>query len=920
MPRINAPDERDRHIPSVDFQDSETAEEVLHPGIHDEVKDVQENADGGATVVFDDDGEAEDPEFLANLAETLDSSYLTTLAGKMLDLFDQDEESRKKRDLQYAEGIRRTGVGNEAPGGATFEGASRAVHPVLIEGCIEFAARAMKELFPASGPVKTAIIGTATDEKLQKAERKKTFMNWQLTKQIREYRSELEQTLTQVPLGGSQFLKIWYDERVERPRVEFIPVDEMLLPFAASDFESAERKTHMQQLTPQVLKTRSESGLYREVDPLLGAGTGSDQTESAKASDKVEGKEEPSSDPSMPRTVYESYCELEIPEDTFSDGEQRGYILTIDKESRQVLALYRNWDENDKKKTPGTLDWIVEFGFVPWRGAYKIGLGHIIGGLSGALTGALRAVLDSAHLQNTPGGLMLKGARTSGKTVTGEPTQMTVLDAPPNVDDIRKLAMPYPFNGPSPVLVQVMMWLTEQARGVVSTASEAIKDAGSDMPVGTALALIEQGSITFSAIHGRLHASQRRVLEILHRIDGTYLADEETIEELGSLVVRRADFQGPMDVMPVSDPNIYSDSQRYAQNQAAIAMAEKFPQAFKTDKLVARAMRLINYPDFEEVLNAPKAPKYLDEIAENVEASEPDTQLKAYSDQDHLTHLKAHVQFMVSPLFCSNPLMAMPALPKLLAHCREHLMFLYKAHARAASAAAKALMGEDDKSASLQGLASADQVLAQDLEPIMPHFEQAQKAAMQFAPKPPGDPRTDAQLKIAADKLEYQKGKDASDAQAEVAKAQAAAAEKQGSDRLEAALAQMAQQTEMMKEQAESARSTQEMQVAARNADLASRSEAEDRRINLIIQHMTQDAEDARAAQAAQTQVTLALIKEGQAADRAEADKVFQAHQDRVQKQFDLLQSMLTQPNASASESADNQISGFSKFWRSLKK
>jgi hypothetical protein len=837
---------------------------------------VQENQDGSAEVTFA--GEEEEvevsPDFMENLADKLDETVLNRLGVTMLEHFERDKEARKRRDEQYAEGIKRTGLGNEAPGGAGFEGASRAVHPVLIEGCIEFSARSMKEIFPPSGPVKAHIIGEQTDDKIRKADRKKTYMNWQLTSQIKEYRAELEQTLTQVPLGGSQYLKVRWDDRLERPSVEFVPIDEMLLPFAASDFYSASRKTHMQLITEDQFEGRVESGLYRAVP--VGSSPGSpEQTQAAIASDKVEGKEDTAYNEDGLRLIYESYCELSLEDDKFSKGKQRGYILTIDESSGKVLALYRNWDEHDNKPSPETLDWVVEFGFIPWRGAYKIGLAHIIGGLSGALTGALRAILDSAHIQNSATGLIMKGARTTGQTTAPDIGEFTQVEGPANVDDIRKLAMPLPFPGPSTVLFQLLDWLTNQAKGVVSTASEAIKDAGSDMPVGTALALIEQGSITFSAVHARLHESQKRVLAILHRINGCYLDDEVTVEELGELVVGRKDFQGPMDVIPVSDPNIFSDAQRYAQNQAAMAMAEKFPGAFKLPKLISRALQLMNYPAWEEVLNFPSEPRKMDALSENVKASDEQSQLKAFNDQDDLVHLKMHLHFMASPMFCSNPMMAMPALPKLLAHCKEHLLALYQKHVKAGISAAKSVMPEaKEEDLNIKAAALVDQELAKELAPLMPLLEAAQKLVKELTP-PPQDPKAAAQLQIAQAKI-------------------AADAAEGDKDR----------QAEMAKDQSETARSTQEMEVAARNADLATRSEEQERFMKLLLAHMQADNQRALQAAADQAQIIMADIKAGREADAEQR----QQYQDSVKAEFDRLQALMTQKNASATDSADRQL------------
>ena len=894
LPPVNDPDERDRAVGPVDFADSElpvdSDPERAEPAL-------EENPDGSVSVSFDSgDEEPLGPgEFLDNLALTLPPEVLSKLATTMLDNFERDKESRKKRDEQYAEGIKRTGLGNEAPGGATFPGATRAVHPVLIEGCIEFSARSMKELFPPSGPVKAYIVGEQTEEKVSKAERKKTYMNWQLTKQIKEYRSELEQTLTQVPLGGSQYLKVWYDERVERPRCEFVPIDEMLLPFAASDFYSAERRTHVQKLTKDVFEARVKSGLYRDV-PVGSALTFPDATESSQAAAKVEGKEEEPFNEDGLRTVYESYCELSLEGDQLSDGDQRGYILTIDESSQQVLALYRNWDEEDTKKCPETLEWIVEFGFIPWRGAYKIGLSHIIGGLSGALTGALRGLLDKAHLDNTPGGVMLKGSKRSGTNANPDPTEYTALEGPPGVDDIRKLAMPFPTSGPSTVLFQLLDWLTAQAKGVVSTASEAIKDAGNDMPVGTALALIEQGSITFSAVHARLHESQARVLGILHRINGVYLDDEVTVEELGSLVVGRKDFQGPMDVVPVSDPNIFSEAQRYAQNQAAIALSEKFPGAIKVPKLVSNALRLMNYPGWEDIVNAPKAAKQLEALEENVQAGQEDSTLKAFVDQDDLQHLQAHLQFMSSPVFCANPLMAMPALPKLLAHCKEHLLAMYKKNAQASIAVSKLLM--PGGRSQMQGLAIADKQMSTELADLMPLLEAAQALAAKLAPQPVDPNVQKTQMEIA-----YKKEKDQADRELNTQLAAAQAQKEAEQVRMGALETQIVQQ-------AESQRAAQEMAVAQHNAQLAAVSEAEERRAALIMAHMKQDAENLRATQADQTKIFIEELKAGRTADQQALQQDFEGYQAHMQRQFDLMQGLLAQPNASASGSADRQLAG----------
>jgi hypothetical protein len=815
-----AHEERERHV---DGEDSDMPEPVINDDgsatidvPDDPLGNVQELEDGSAIVDLDEDKtQVSSEEFDANMAEELDESDLATMATDLLDAIDRDKDARKKRDEQYAEGIRRTGLGNEAPGGASFDGASRAVHPVLVEGCIDFAARAMKELFPADGPVKVRLIGKQTKAKLQRAERKRQYMNWQATTRIKEYRRELEVLLTQLPLGGGQYLKIWYDPRWERIRTEFVPIDDLLLPFEATSLGTSSRVTHVQRITKLQFRERVDSGLYRDVSLMTDAVSSPDRTDSSEAAGVVEGVEDPSFNEDGLRVVYETQIIMEVKDDPLAKRELMPYILTVDEPTGKVLALRRNWDPEDADRAE-PVPWIVEFPFIPWRGAYPIGLTHIIGGLSGAATGALRALLDSAHINNIPGGIKLGGARVTGQTVSLEPAQLTTIDAGPGVDDIRKLAMPLPINPPSTVLFQLLGWLTDQAKGVVSTAEERIADAGSNMPVGTALALIEQGSITFSAIHSRLHNAQKEALAIIHRLNAKHLSDHETVEELGELVVSRADFQGPMDVEPVSDPNIFSDAQRYAQLQAALQLAEQplFQPLFKPAELAKRALALMKFPGYEEVLNVPGDPDELEPIAENVAATDPTKALRAFDDQDHLDHLRVHLAFMTSPVLGMNPLMSMPALPTLLNHCKEHIITLYGQHGRAAVAAAGMVgkaQGRPD-GGEADAIAFADQELAKLLAPMMPMLQQVQQTVQQLSQSQQHqDPRiAAAQLKLQSDQQALQQK-----AQAEQAKL-AAQQQSEAQDRqLEGAKLQQAVQADQQRQALDQAKLQQTAQSGA---------------------------------------------------------------------------------------------------------
>lgn len=866
------------------------SEEINEPMLYGEEDDESsESQESGQKLIEQDDGsaiimdeEAEDKggssDFYINLADSLPSDLLRKISSNLLESIERDKRSREQRDKQYAEGIKRTGLGNEAPGGATFDGASRAVHPVLVEACIDFQARAMKEIMPAKGPVKIQIIGKATEAKTDKAKRKKEYMNWQLTRQAREYRTELEQLLAQLPLGGSQYMKVWYDSMLGRPHFEFVSIDDIYLPFACTDFYTTPRLTHVQHLTRVEYESRVDAGIYIDVGEIGSDSMMPDTSKSSEATDKIEGREGDYNEDGL-RDVYEIHVNLDLEDGDklCKEGRTAPYVVSMGDTHGQVFSIYRNWDEEDDKKQK--LHWIVEFQFIPWRGAYAIGLAQAIGSLAGAATGALRALLDAAHIQTMPTALKLKGARVSGQTLDLLPTGITEIEGPASVDDIRKLTMPLPFPGPSMVLFELMKFCADSAKNVVSVATEQIADSSPDMPVGTALAMIEQGSVTFSAVHARLHESQRRVLEILHRLNAEHLEDEETIEELGELIVRREDFIGPMDVVPVSDPNIFSDTQRYAQNQAVIQLRGMFPEAFKVPALVERTLQLLNYPDYEAVLNTPLAPEKLSAVEENVAARDPQSQLKVYSDQDDLSHLKVHIPFMTSPVLCASPLMGPIALPKLVQHCADHIIALYKRHAMAASEVAKVTgLADSSHDAEVQGVQLAEQEMVREISDLMPHIEESAKLAQTFSPQPPVDPTVQAaQIREqGATQREQDKAKSALES------AQANIAATQQADMMRAKLeeqhtllvAKIEQAAVQLAEASENARRSQEMDISARNTAIAEDSEQRKQEMAVMTAKMAEQMETARNTQDNQTSIIVEQMRHEAEANRASVDNL----------------------------------------------
>ena len=682
----------DEDIAEGQLQEQEIAELEDYLGLdEDEAEgEIIELEDGSVVVNLEQTkGPKESPEFYANLAEVFDEGSLDQLAQDYLDFIDEDKEARKQRDKQYEEGLRRTGLGKDAPGGATFDGASKVVHPVMAEACVDFAASSAKELLPPEGIAKTNIKGAIDRLKLEVAERKVTFLNWQLSEQIPEYRDEMEQLLTQLPLGGSQFLKWRWDSEQRRPMCEWIPIDNILLPYASTNFYTSQRATEVQDITEDVFLQRIDAGIYREIDASYTSDTPlDDQTQSEKANNKIEGKESSGKNIDGLRRVYEITCFLRLDDDDTTEGRRAPYILTIDESSSKVLSLYRNWADGDDKFEK--LDWYVEFKFIPWRGAYAIGLPHLIGGLSAALTGALRALLDAAHISNSQTMLKLKGGRIGGQSDRIEPTQVVEIEGAPGVDDVRKLAMPLPFNQPSSVLFNLLGWLTDAAKGVVTTAEEKIGEATNNMPVGTTQALIEQGAKVFSSIHARLHRSQAKSLKIISRINNWYLSemDNQSGEE-----IEVRDFAYNSDVRPVSDPNIFSETQRLAQNQALLQMATAAPPGmFDLRAVYSRIVQQLKIPEADEILPNPQGAKESNPALENVSMT-MGRHAAAYPDQDHIAHLDVHLEYAENPVYGSSPVIGPTFTPMALEHIKQHLMLYYLQSMR--NIVAKASGGKD---------------------------------------------------------------------------------------------------------------------------------------------------------------------------------------------------------------------------------
>ncbi len=777
----------DRRVDSDDYLAADTPltdpAEGEFIGVEPDPNEIRlDDAPDGGLLATDPDAVAvevqisEDSGFYANIAAYLSLSCQDAIVSDLLDKIENDKESRKKRDEQYEEGLRRTGLGKDAPGGAEFEGASRVVHPMLSEACIDFESRVIKELWPATGPVKPNIIGAVTTEKVEQANRVTEHMNWQLQHIMKEARSVLEVTLTQVPLGGSQFIRLWYDHRMKRPRCEFRSIDNMYIPANAADFYSAPRKTYADTLSEMELKQRIRHKQYIDVDAIT-PGSLPEESRAKRANDRIEGLDDTGENIDNDRLIYETATYIEITPDLafeFEDAaadcgcfEEEGdflpYLITIDPQTRRILSMYRNWEENDSTHEPIEHDF--EFPFIPWRGAVAIGFPQLIGGLSAAATGALRALLDSAHANNAFGGLILKGAGVSGQTIRPQIGEFAEIDSGLETKDIRALIMPFSPTQPSPVLFQLLGFVVEAARGVIRTSMDDTP-SNTPVPVGTQMARLEEGLVVFSAVHGREHDAFNRLLSGLHRVNRMYLPEIVKIDIHGKeLIVRRKDYDGPCIIQGVSNPTIYSDQQRFAQLnyiqqrlQATLALGVNI---WKIREVELAGLRLMKWPNPEALLQDMPEPQNLNPVNESLSLSlgQP---VMVFPDQDHMAHLQVHLDYTKSPMFGMNPLIAPKYLPNALQHIAEHMAYLYVSttvekvrEAAGGMDPVKLMSKAHDVQRAFDGmLAQASHTvvpeLEQTLQGVMPILQQAQEMMKALMPPPMMDP-TQAAVKAAAD-------------------------------------------------------------------------------------------------------------------------------------------------------------------------
>jgi len=623
-----------------------------------------------------DDIPERDSTFEENLAESIDENELNSTTSTLIKSYESDKEARAEWEYRYKQGLETldpNGGQDEEENQRATRGLSTVVHPMIAEAATQFNARAIAELYPSGGPVKTVIIGEPDEEKEEQARRVKDFMNYQITQQMPEYFPDLDQMLFQLPLIGHTFKKVWWDASLDRQCSQFVKAEDFVVSPDSKDLYTAPRYTHVIRMPKNEFNKYVEAGHY-----LPSKYSSEDIDPSGDIGSNIEGVDPygDSSDQVMTLLEVHSYEMFDgidgVEDNKDEDAVALPYVITIDYDAEKIVAIRRNWEEEDEQKK--RRDWFVSYKFLPSTGFYGFGLYHMIGGLGKAATGSLRALLDSAAFANMQGGFKLKG-RVTGGEMQINPGEFADLDA--TVDDVNKAIMPLPFKEPSATLFNLMNAITDAGKRFASTADLNVGDVNPNAPVGSTVALIEQGSKAFSAIHKRLHYSQGQEFKLLAKLNAIYLPDKIDFASAGSSqFIFAKDFDDRIDIVPVSDPNIFSTAQRIAQGQAILQMASSNPQLYDMYEANKRMLESIRINNIDEILKKPEEAVRLDPIDENMSVmyGKP---IRAFPEQDHESHIAVHMQFLQDPSLGGNQ-GAKGLIPILVAHIAEHIALLYR--------------------------------------------------------------------------------------------------------------------------------------------------------------------------------------------------------------------------------------------------
>ena len=614
----------------------------------------------------------EETDFYANLADIMPDSDLNSLKNDLMSNIESDKDSRGDWEKTYREGLEYLGMKYEERS-QPFEGASGVMHPLLSESVTQFQAQAYNELLPSQGPVKTQVLGMTTPETEQQAARVQEFMNYQLMQVMKEYDPETDQMLFYLPLSGSAFRKVYYDQNLGRAVSKFIPSEDLIVPYSATDLHSATRITHVINMPMNDIRKLQQIGFYSDVDIDSGNMMADETDDIQEGIDELQGVK-PSYDDDDTCKVHEIHTELDIEgfEDMNAEGEDTGiklpYIVTIG--NNKVLSIRRNYKENDQLKQ--RINYFVHYKFLPGLGFYGFGLTHMIGGLSKAATSILRQLIDAGTLSNLPAGFKARGIRIRNDDQPLQPGEFRDMDAPGG--SLRDAFVPLPFKEPSQTLLSLLGILVDSGRRFASIADIQVGDGNQNAPVGTTVALLERGTRVMSAIHKRLHASQRIEFEILAKVFGEYLPPAYPYSTAnGNQTIKALDFDSRVDVLPVSDPNTFSMSQRVMMAQELLRTVQSNPEIHGPTGIHEAYRRMyssMGVQNIEQLLPAPPQPQPIDPASENASliAGMP---AQAFQGQDHDSHINSHVSLYGTITAQSNPVV----LSLIQAHVYQHVSF-----------------------------------------------------------------------------------------------------------------------------------------------------------------------------------------------------------------------------------------------------
>ena len=625
--------------------------------------------DGGVTVDFTGvvEMEAEEAiqEWYGDLTDTLEDEDKEIIASDVVDNYTSDKESRAEWEAMFEKGFDLLGLKIQESS-EPFEGACTAVHPMLIESAVKFQSKAIQELFPPSGPVKTQILGKSTPEREDQANRVQEFMNYQTTEQMPEYFDEFERMLFHLPLIGSAFKKVYYDANLKRPVSEFVPIDQFYVSYYASNLRKADRYTHVIYRSPVDLAKDIRTGIYRDVE--LPEATNPQPTSFSEKMDTIIGLS-PTGTNDPQYTLLEQHCYLEIEEDYALP-----YIVTVEEKSQQILSIRRNYKKDDKNQEK--VSHFVHYRFVPGFSFYGFGLMHFLGNLTMTATAAMRSLVDAGQFANLPGGFKAKGVRIVGDNDPISPGEFKEVEA--TGQDLNKAIVSLPYKEPSSTLYNMLQFITQTGQKFADSTEQIVSDAASYGPVGTTMALLEASSKFFSAIHKRLHKSQRDEFKILAQINYDYLPSEYPYEvPFAEKNVLKQDFDGRIDVLPVSDPNIPSNAHRMMISQMALQMAQQSPPGmFNLEALNRTILNAANLPNLEEILPPKKEPQQLDPVSD-IMAATKGMPIAAFPGQNHDAHIQTKMMYLQDPQNGANPIMQRLR-PILEANIQEHSVLKYQ--------------------------------------------------------------------------------------------------------------------------------------------------------------------------------------------------------------------------------------------------